>query len=68
MLWKEIKTWATNNNYSTKKIEDGYFWSRLDNPSRSGISKSVSKLATAIYNDMTDNKFLEHQEQYKNEQ
>jgi hypothetical protein len=66
MLWKEIKSWATNHNYTAKKTEDGYVWSRLDNPSQSGISKSVSKLATDIYNDMTGNKFLEHQQKYKN--
>ena len=65
MLWKEIKSWASNHNYTTKKTQDGYVWSRLDNPSQSGISKSVSKLATDIYNDMTDNKFLDHQLQYK---
>jgi len=67
MLWKEIKTWASKYNYTTKKTEDGYIWSRLDNSSQSGISKSVSKLATDIFNNMTDNKFLKHQEQYKND-
>lgn len=67
MLWKEVRSWASKYNYTTKKTDDGYVWSRLDNPSRSGISKSVSKLATDIYNDMTDNKFLAYQENYKND-
>lgn len=67
MLWKEVRSWALKKNYTAKKTEDGYVWSRLDNPSRSGISKSVSKLAAAIFNDMTDNKFVEYQEKYKND-
>jgi hypothetical protein len=69
MLWKEIKTWAKNKGYETiKDKEDGlYYWAKLDSndPESSGVSKSVSKLATAIYNHLTDNKWLEHQREYQ---
>jgi hypothetical protein len=69
MLWKEIRSWAKNKGYETiKDKEDGlYYWAKLDsnNPDASGVAKSVSRLATAIYNHMTDNKWIEYQKQYQ---
>jgi hypothetical protein len=72
MLWSEIKRWAKERGYETLKDkgdeEKGesvkYYWSKTDSAERSGVAKSVSKLAKAIFNDITDNKWLEHQEQY----
>jgi hypothetical protein len=67
MLWKEVKSWAKSNGYETLKDKDDnqYYWAKLDEPDASGVAKSVSKLATAIYNHMTDNKWLDHQKQFK---
>lgn len=69
MLWKEIKTWAKNRGYGTIKDKDDgkYYWSKLDSSdiADSGVAQSVSKLATAIYNHMTNNKWVEHQKQYQ---
>jgi hypothetical protein len=66
MLWKEIKTWAKSKGYETLKDKDDgqYYWVKLDSDA-SGVASSVSKLATAIYNHMTDNKWIEHQKQYQ---
>ena len=64
MLWKEIKSWAKTNGYNTSKNESSYLWSKIDDSSISGEAKSVSKLAIAIYNNMTDNKWLEYQQNY----
>jgi hypothetical protein len=65
MLWKEVKTWAKNNGYDVLKDKEDnqYYWAKLDTDA-SGVAKSVSKLAFAIYNHMTDNKWLDHQKQY----
>ena len=69
MLWKEIKSWAKSKGYETIKDKDDgqYYWAKLDSddPSASGVAKSVSKLATAIYNHMTDNVWLDHQKKYQ---
>jgi len=69
MLWTEVRSWAKTNGYETikDKEDNQYYWAKLDSnlPDASGVAKSVSKLATAIYNHMTDNKFLEHQKEYK---
>lgn len=66
MLWKEVKSWAKSRGYETLKDKEDnqYYWAKLDNPDASGVAKSVSKLALAIYNHMTDNKWLDHQKQF----
>lgn len=64
MLWKEIKTWAKTKGYNTSKNENSYSWSKISDSSINGEAKSVSKLAIAIYNNMTDNKWLEYQQNY----
>jgi len=69
MLWTEIRRWGKSKGYETIKDKDDgkYYWAKLDssNPNDSGVARSVSKLATQIYNHMTDNKWVEHQTQYK---
>jgi hypothetical protein len=69
MFWKEIKTWAKSKGYETIKDKDDgqYYWAKLDSSDSndSGVARSVSKLATQIYNHMTDNIWVEHQTEYK---
>jgi hypothetical protein len=69
MLWKDIKTWSKSKGYETIKDKDDgqYYWAKLDSndSNDSGVARSVSKLATQIYNHMTQNKWVEHQTEYK---
>ena len=69
MLWGEIKRWSKDKGYETikDKDDDQYYWAKLDSddPNASGVAKSVSKLATAIFNHLTDNEFVDHQKLYK---
>lgn len=70
MLISEIKKWAKTKGYEIiKDKEDGlYYWAKLDaGPESSGVAKSVTKVATAIFNDLTNNKWLEHQQSYKHD-
>lgn len=68
MLWTEIRSWAKSLGYETIKDKDDgkYYWAKLsdNNPDSSGVAPSVSKLALAIYNHHTDNKWLDHQKQF----
>lgn len=66
MLWTEVRSWAKKFGYETikDKEDNQYYWAKLDDPNASGVAKSVSKLALAIYNHMTDNKWLDHQKQF----
>ena len=67
----EVKKWAKEQGFQVVKEKDdsvngaSYYWMKIDDTAVSGVSLSVSKLATAIFNNLTDNKWVEHQEQYK---
>jgi hypothetical protein len=66
----EIKSWAKTWGYSIIKEKDdskngaSYYWAKNDDPSVTGVSPSVSKVARDIYNHMTENKWVEHQQNY----
>lgn len=72
MLWSEIKRWAKQHGYETIKDKGDeqkgdkvqYYWSSINEPSRSGVASSVSKLAKSIYNDITNDAWVEHQGNY----
>jgi hypothetical protein len=69
MLWTEVRSWAKSKGYETikDKEDNQYYWAKLDSndPDASGVAKSVSKLAFSIYNHMTDNKWTDHQKEYR---
>lgn len=70
----EIKSWAKTLGYTIIKEKDdsingaSYYWAKNDDPSATGVSLSLSKVARDIYNHMTDNKWLDHQNNYVPEQ
>jgi len=75
MNWTNIKKWAKDKGYKVDREKSGdeanpynYEWYLVDNPERKGTINSLSKLAMNIYNDITNNKHLEHQKRYAQEQ
>lgn len=66
----EVKSWAKSKGYTIIKEKDdsingaSYYWCKDSDPNITGVALSVSKVATAIYNDLTNYKWLEHQKQY----
>ena len=75
MNWTNIKRWAKDKGYKVDREKSGdeanpynYEWYLVDNPERKGTINSLSKLAMDIYNDITDNKHLEHQKRYAQKQ
>ena len=70
MTITEIKSWAKGLGYSIIKEKDdslngaSYYWAKNDDPNATGVSLSVSKVARDIYNHMTDNKWVDHQNNY----
>lgn len=66
----EIKSWAKTWGYSIIKEKDdtingaSYYWCKNDDPNATGVALSVSKVAIAIFNNLTDNKWVEHQKEY----
>jgi hypothetical protein len=67
MKWSEIKKWAASYGYSTLKEKgtENYLWTKDDDPTVTGIANGVRDLSTQIYNHITDNKWVEYQEEYK---
>lgn len=75
MNWTNIKRWAKDKGYKVDREKSdnvdnpyNYEWYLIDNPKRKGTINSLSKLAMDIYNDITDNKHIEHQRRYRQEQ
>lgn len=75
MNWTNIKRWAKDKGYKVDREKSGdesnpynYEWKLLDDSARHGTTNSLSKMTMAIYNDITNNKHLEHQKRYAQEQ
>jgi hypothetical protein len=71
MLWTQVKSWAKDHGYSSfrEKVKDednkyDYYWAKDDDPTVTGLSTSVSKLAKDIYNHITKNAHIKYQEEY----
>jgi len=67
MNWTNIKSWATSHGYKVDREivtespkSYNYYWERLDPPA-SGIANRTFNLAKDIYNNITQDKFIEHQ-------
>ena len=67
----EVKTWAKSKGYSIIKEKDDsingaiYYWCKESDPNVTGVALSVSKVATAIFNHITNNKWIDHQQSYE---
>lgn len=60
--WTEIKKWASNHGLSPKKKskENVYVWEEKE-------YQSLDCLVTALFNQISNNKWIEHQKNYKHE-
>lgn len=71
MIFAEIRKWAKEQGFSVKKEKDdsingaSYYWFNIENPNISGISISVSKLAKDLFNNITNNFYIEYQITYQ---
>lgn len=75
MQWNLIKSWAKNQGYdvfrekssSSDENRYDYYWGKIEDPYATGLATSVSKLSTQIYNHMTNNIWVEYQQQVQEE-
>lgn len=71
MKISEIKKWAKSHGYHIEKTKTEidnvftYAWFMIDNEQVNGTETSVSKVATAIFNHITNNAHVEYQREYK---
>lgn len=70
MMISEVKRWAKSQGYEIIKEKDesvngaSYYWAKQDDVLATGVALSVTKVATAIFNHMTNDKWTEHQKQF----
>jgi hypothetical protein len=71
MKWTLIRSWAKEQGYKITREKSGdddnpyiYTWSLIDDPEVGGVTNSLSKVATTIYNHMTNNAHLAYQQKY----
>lgn len=68
---RETKTWAKKWGYTIIKEKDdsingaSYYWAKDTDPNVTGIELSVSKVAKAIFNDLTNNQWVSHQKTFE---
>lgn len=74
MNWTNIKKWGKDKGYKVSREKSAdqnnpyiYEWYKINDVAKSGTTNSLSKMAMDIYNDMTNNKHVEHQKNYKKE-
>ena len=74
MKWTVIKSWAKDKGYILSREKTGdlnnpydYEWYLKADSSVEGASNSLSKVATDIFNHLTDNKHVEYQQKVKQE-
>lgn len=73
MLISEIKRWAKEKGYTVIKEKGDeekdeptiYRWHKNDDPSICGTATSVRKVSMAIFNHLSDYKWVEYQQNYK---
>jgi len=72
MQWTLIRSWAKDKGYkvSREKVDNDsnpyiYLWEKIDDSVVNGTTNSLSKLATIIFNHMTNNAFVEYQKEYE---
>lgn len=63
----EIKKWAKTHGVSVKKIEDLYVWFEDKNKEKTSEPATIDQVVKEIFNKITNNKFLDHQKKYKQE-
>jgi hypothetical protein len=61
----EIKKWAKTYGITVKKQDDGYIWFKdKETPTN---PEPLADVVRSVFNEVTDNKFIQHQSSYKPE-
>jgi hypothetical protein len=65
MMWNETSKWAKSHGYKMSRKDGSILWSKLDDKEICGVENSIEETARAIFNHITNNKWVEHQRNYK---
>lgn len=62
----ELKKWAKNHNFVVKNKNGGYEFKHNDEE-EFGFAENAQKLSILIFNKITNDRFVEHQKNFKKE-
>ena len=65
MMWGEVNKWAKEKGYKLKRVDGLIHWHKVDDPEVCGSEKDIDDVATAIFNHISDYKWVEYQKNYK---
>jgi hypothetical protein len=68
MLWGEVTKWAKSHGYKISKKENIFVWSCLTNTEKNGEENSLEDVVKKVFNEITNYKFLDHQNNYQKKQ
>ena len=64
-MWNEITKWAKTHGYKISRKDGSIHWCYLANPEVCGSASNIDDIATAIFNHISDYKWVEYQKNYK---
>jgi hypothetical protein len=64
MLWGEVSKWAKEKGYKISRKDGNYVWVSTTDPNKKGEAEDLEDIAKAVFNQITDNKWLEYQKKY----
>jgi len=59
--WGEISKWAKSHGYKISKKDDSFLWNKIENVEICGKENSLEELTKAVFNNLTNNKWVKHQ-------
>jgi hypothetical protein len=65
MMWGEVNKWAKEKGFKLKRIDGLIHWHKLDDATICGAEENIDEVATAIFNVISDYKWVEYQKSYK---
>jgi hypothetical protein len=65
MIFGEISKWAKSKGYKITRKDGCFHWHKLDETKSNGVENTLDETATAIFNNLTNNKWVEYQENYR---
>ena len=65
MMWNETSKWAKEKGFKMKRVDGLVHWQKMDDPEVCGIEENVDDVAKAIFNVITDYKWVGYQNSLK---
>lgn len=63
--WAEISKWAKSHGFKVSKKDGLFCWNNLDNTEICGKESNFDDMIKAVFNTITNGKWIEHQKNHK---